>query len=45
MLFNLTELKGEKGVFQKFKHEFLLKANMLNISVHFVGQGHDEWYQ
>ena len=32
-------LKGEKGGFQKFKHEFLLKANMLGISRHFVGQG------
>ena len=32
-------LKGEKGGFQKFKHEFLLKANILDISGHFVGQG------
>ena len=31
-------LKGEKGKFQKFKHDFLLKANMLDISDHFVGQ-------
>ena len=30
-------LKGGKG-FQKFKHDFLLKANMLDISDHFVGQ-------
>ena len=28
-----------KGEFQNFKHEFLLKANMLDISGHFVGQG------
>ena len=27
-----------KGDFQNFKHEFLLKANMLDISSHFVGQ-------
>ena len=32
-------LEAEKGGFQKFKHEFPLKANMLNISDHFVGQG------
>ena len=32
-------LKGEKGDFQKLKYEFLLKANMLDISGHFVGQG------
>ena len=31
--------KVEKGGFQKFKHEFLLKTNMLDISDHFVGQG------
>ena len=32
-------LKGEKGGFQTFKNEFfLLKANMLDISGHFVGQ-------
>ena len=31
------DLKGGKG-FQKFKHYFLLKANMLDISEHFVGQ-------
>ena len=31
-------LKGGKG-FQKFKHDFLLKANMLDISDHFVGHG------
>ena len=30
-------LKGGKD-FQKFKHDFLLKANMLYISDHFVGQ-------
>ena len=30
-------LKGGKG-FQKFKHNFLLKVNMLDISDHFVGQ-------
>ena len=30
-------LKGEKG-FQKFKHDFLLKANMSEISDYFVGQ-------
>ena len=30
------ELKGE---FQIFKHEFLLKANMLDISGNFLGQG------
>ena len=32
-------LKAEKGGFQKFKHEFLLKTNVLDISDHFVGQG------
>ena len=32
-------LKGEKGGFQKFKHEFFLKANMLDITAHFVDQG------
>ena len=32
-------LKGEKDEFQKVKHEFLLKANMLDISGHVVGQG------
>ena len=32
-------LKAEKRGFQKFKHEFLLKTNMLDISGHFVGQG------
>ena len=31
-------LKGEKGESQKNSHEFLLKANMLDISGHFVGQ-------
>ena len=31
-------LKGEKGGFQKFSHEVLLKANILDISGHFVGQ-------
>ena len=28
-----------KGGFQKIKHEFFLRANMLDISAHFVGQG------
>ena len=32
-------LKGEKGEFHEFKHEFLLKANILDICGHFVGQG------
>ena len=32
-------LKAEKGSFQKFKHEFFLKTNMLDITDHFVGQG------
>ena len=32
-------LKAEKGGFQKFKHEFFLKANMLDITAHFVDQG------
>ena len=32
-------LKAEKGDFQKFKHEFFLKINMLDITDHFVGQG------
>ena len=32
-------LKGEKEGFQEFKHEFLLKANMLDISGHFGDQG------
>ena len=32
-------LKAEEGGFQKFKHKFLLKTNMLDISDHFVGQG------
>ena len=31
-------LKAEKGGFQKFKHEFFLKTNMLDITDHFVGQ-------
>ena len=31
-------LKIEKGEFQKFKRKFILKANMLDISGHFVGQ-------
>ena len=31
-------LKGQKGEFQNFNNEFLLKANMLDISGHFVGQ-------
>ena len=35
----LPVLEAEKGGFQKFKHEFLLKSNMLNTSDHFVGQG------
>ena len=34
-----TVLKGEKGRFQKIKHEFLLKENMLDISGHFASQG------
>ena len=32
-------LRGEKRGFQKFKREFPLKSNMLDISGHFVGQG------
>ena len=32
-------LKAEKGGFRKFKHEFFLKTNMLDITDHFVGQG------
>ena len=32
-------LKTKKGGFQKFKHEFLLKNNMLDMSDHFVDQG------
>ena len=32
-------LNAEKGGFQKFKHEFFLKTNMLDITDHFVGQG------
>ena len=32
-------LKAEKGGFQKFKHEFPVKVNMLDITDHFVGQG------
>ena len=32
-------LKAEKGGFQKFKHEFLLKTNMLDVSHYFVGHG------
>ena len=32
-------LNAEKGGFQKFKHEFLLKANKLDITAHFVDQG------
>ena len=32
-------LKEEKGEFKKNEHEFLLKANMLNISAHFISQG------
>ena len=35
----LPVLEAEKGGFQKFKHKFLLKTNMLDISGHFVGQG------
>ena len=31
-------LKGEKGEFHIFEHDFLLKANMLDISGHFVRQ-------
>ena len=32
-------LKGKKGELKTFKNDFLLKANMLDISGHFVGQG------
>ena len=32
-------LKAKKGCFQKFKHEFFLKTNMLDIIAHFVDQG------
>ena len=32
-------LKGKKGGFQKFKHDFFLKANVLDITAHFVDQG------
>ena len=32
-------LKAEKGGFQKFKREFFLKANMLDITAHSVDQG------
>ena len=32
-------LKAERGCFQKFKHEFFLKTNMLDITAHFVDQG------
>ena len=32
-------LKAEKGGFRKFKHEFFLEANMLDITAHFVDQG------
>ena len=32
-------LKGERGELQNFSHEFLLKANTLDISGQFVGQG------
>ena len=32
-------LKAEKGGFQKFKHEFFLKTNVLDITAHFVDQG------
>ena len=31
--------EGRESRVPKFKHEFLLKANMLDISGHFVGQG------
>ena len=31
-------LKAEKGSFQRFKHDFLPKTNMINISHHFVGE-------
>ena len=34
----LPVLEAEKGGFQKFKHEFLLKSNMLDTFDHFVGQ-------
>ena len=32
-------LKREKGGFQNFKHEFLVKTNILDVSGHFVDQG------
>ena len=32
-------INAENGGFQKFKHEFLLKPNMVDITDHFVGQG------
>ena len=32
-------LKAEKGGFQKFKHEFILKTNMLDITNNFADQG------
>ena len=32
-------LKGERGKLKKIIHDFQLKANMLNVSGHFVGQG------
>ena len=35
----LPVLEAEKGGFQEFKHEFLLKSNMLDTFDHFVGQG------
>ena len=34
----LLVLKGEKGSFQKFKHDFCLKANMLDLIDQFVGE-------
>ncbi|CAM9093651.1 unnamed protein product, partial [Pylaiella littoralis] len=36
---NPPVLRAEKGGFPLFKHEFLLKANHLDISQHFVGEG------
>ena len=36
------ELKGGKGI-QTFKHVFLLKSNMLDISDHFVTRGYEKY--
>ena len=39
-------LKGERGHFHKIKLELLLKANILDISGYFIGQGTGhEWCQ